>query len=104
MGHPMGDHADTGQALIFKVVDSVGQGGNDWEFGRCGFFGPSTTEHRESANEGGEPRFMVFTIKPGLVPSLKRSLHWQIQEATTGMRLEAYATNYLIIGTGLILQ
>jgi hypothetical protein len=49
----MGDHVDIGQALIFKVVDSVGQGGYDWELSRCGFFGPGTTEQRESANEGG---------------------------------------------------
>jgi hypothetical protein len=48
---------------------------------------------------------MVFTIKPGLVPSLERSLHWQIQEAATRAHLEANATNNLsFISTGLILQ
>jgi hypothetical protein len=48
---------------------------------------------------------MVFTIKPGLVSSLERSLHWQMQEATVGTRLEAYAANDLpIIDTGLILR
>jgi hypothetical protein len=71
MGQPMGGHADIGQALIFKVVDLVAQGGYNWELGRCGFFGPGTTELRESANEGWEARFMVFAIKPGLVPSLE---------------------------------
>jgi hypothetical protein len=48
---------------------------------------------------------MVFVIKPGLVPSLERILHWQIQEATARARLEAYAANNLsFIGIGLILQ
>jgi hypothetical protein len=48
---------------------------------------------------------MVFTIKSRLVPSLERSLHWQIQEATVRTRLEAYAAyNLPFIGTGLILQ
>jgi hypothetical protein len=47
---------------------------------------------------------MVFTLKTGLVPSLERSLHWQIQEAVVRARLEAYAANNLpFIGIGLIL-
>jgi hypothetical protein len=44
MGQPKGGHVDTGQAMIFKVVDSVAQGGYDWELGGCGFFGPGTTK------------------------------------------------------------
>jgi hypothetical protein len=67
----MGGHVDTDQALIFKVIDLVAQGGYDWELDSCGFFRPSTTEIRESSNEGREARFMVFTIKPGLVPYLE---------------------------------
>jgi hypothetical protein len=48
---------------------------------------------------------MVFAIKPRLVPSLERSLHWKIQEAAARACLEAYAAyNLPIIGTGLILQ
>jgi hypothetical protein len=48
---------------------------------------------------------MVFTTKSRLVPSLERSLHWQIQEAATRACLEAYAANNLpFIDTGLILQ
>jgi hypothetical protein len=46
---PMGGHADTSQALIFKVVDSIAQGGYDWELDSCGFFELGTTELRESA-------------------------------------------------------
>jgi hypothetical protein len=65
-GQPMGGHADTGQALIFKVIDSVAQGDYNWELGRCGFFRPGTTELGESTNEGREARFKVFTIEPGL--------------------------------------
>jgi hypothetical protein len=71
MDQPMGSHADTGQTLIFKVVDSIGQGGYDWELGGCGFFGPGTTELREVASEGREPSFMVCALKPRLVPSIK---------------------------------
>jgi hypothetical protein len=90
--------------LIFEVVDSVAQDGYDWEHDRCGFFGPGTTELKESANEGREARFMVFAIKLGLVTSLEQSLHWQIQEADARARLEAYAANDLpFIGAGLIL-
>jgi hypothetical protein len=74
-GQPMGGHADTGQALIFKVIDSVAKGSYDWEFIRCGFFVPGTTELRESTNEGWEATFIVFVIKLGLVLSLERSLH-----------------------------
>jgi hypothetical protein len=59
----------------------------------------------ELANEAREARFMVFTIKPGLVPSLEWSFHWQIQEAAVRVHLEAYTTNNLLfIGTELILQ
>jgi hypothetical protein len=48
---------------------------------------------------------MVFTVKPGLVPSLERSLHWEIQEATVRASLEAYAVNNLLfISAELILQ
>jgi hypothetical protein len=48
---------------------------------------------------------MVFVIKPGLMPSLERSLHWEIQEAAARASLEAYtASNLPVIGTGLILQ
>jgi hypothetical protein len=67
----MGGHADTGQALIFKVIVSLAQGGYDWELHRCGFFGLGTTELRKSSNEGREARFMIFTIKPRLVSSLE---------------------------------
>jgi hypothetical protein len=103
-GQPMGGHADTGQALIFKVVDSVAQGGYNWELGRCGFFELGTTELMELANKAWEARFMVFTIKPGHMSSVEQSLHWQIQEAAVRARLEAYAVNNLLfISTGLIL-
>jgi hypothetical protein len=48
---------------------------------------------------------MVFAIKPRLVPSLERSLHWQIQEVIVRSRLEAHtAYNLPFISTGLILQ
>jgi hypothetical protein len=74
----MDSNIDTSQAATSKVIDSVGQGGYNWELGRHGFFRPGTTVLRESANEGQQTRFMVFAMKPGLVPSLERHLHWQI--------------------------
>jgi hypothetical protein len=43
----MGGHADTGQALIFKVVDSVAQSSYDWELSIYGFFITGTTKLRE---------------------------------------------------------
>jgi hypothetical protein len=54
MDQLMGSHVDTGQTLIFKVVDSVAQGFYDWVLGSYGFFGPGTIEFREPANEGWE--------------------------------------------------
>jgi hypothetical protein len=67
----MGSHTNTGQVTTFKVIDSVGQGGYDWELDRYGFFRLGTTVLEDSANEGREARFMVFAIKPGLVSSLE---------------------------------
>jgi hypothetical protein len=72
----MGSNADADQATSFKVVDLVGHGGYNWELDRRGFFRSGTTILGESANEGREARFMVFTIKLGLVPFLERCLHW----------------------------
>jgi hypothetical protein len=71
----MGGHTDTGQAMTFKVVDSVTHDGYDWELGRCVFIRPGTTKLGESTNERREARFIVFAIKLGLVPSLERSIH-----------------------------
>jgi hypothetical protein len=48
----MGSHADTSQAMTFKVIDLVAQGGYDWDLGRCGFFRAGTTELGESMNKG----------------------------------------------------
>jgi hypothetical protein len=59
----MGSNADADQAVSFKVIDLVGQGGYNWELDRCGFFRPGTTILGESTNKGQEARFMVFVIK-----------------------------------------
>jgi hypothetical protein len=72
----MGGHVNISQALIFKVVDSVAQGSYDWKLDSCGFFGLGTTELGEPANKGRATWFIVFTIKPGLLPPLEQSLHW----------------------------
>jgi hypothetical protein len=42
---------------------------------------------------------VVLVIEPRLMPSLKRCLHWEIQETTAGAGLEAYTVdNWLALG------
>jgi hypothetical protein len=48
----------------------------DWSV----LFKPSLLTFRESTHEIREVRFMVFIVKPGLVPSSKRSLHRKVKE------------------------
>jgi hypothetical protein len=72
---PIGSHADTDQAAPFKVTDSVGKGGHDWEYDKYGFINPASIILEESAYKGWEARFMVFTIETRFVPSLDRCFH-----------------------------
>jgi hypothetical protein len=47
---------------------------------------------------------MVFTVKPGLVPSSKRSFLGKVKEAATRASLETHAPDHLlVIGTRLVL-
>jgi hypothetical protein len=50
--------------MPFQVANLVGQGSYVGEFGGCGFLQPTSIVLGESANEGWEAKFMVFTIKP----------------------------------------
>jgi hypothetical protein len=48
---------------------------------------------------------MIFTIKPGHVPPLEGSFHWEIDKATVGASLKTNTTdNFLIGGAGLVFQ
>jgi hypothetical protein len=47
---------------------------------------------------------MVFTIKPGFVPSPERCFHGEIEEVTTRASLETNNPDYLsVIGSWLVL-
>jgi hypothetical protein len=52
---------------------------------------------RESANKSGEAGFMVLVIEPSLMLSLKRSLHWEFQEAATRASLKTHTPNNLVV-------
>jgi hypothetical protein len=52
-----------------------------------------------------EVSFMVFIVKPRLMPSLERSIQGKIEEVAMRVRLDANTTNDLPFGsTRLILQ
>jgi hypothetical protein len=60
---------------------------------------------RESAYEGRDVGFMIFTTKLGFVPSSEGSFHVEVEEATTRVSLESSASdNHSVIGTQLIFQ
>jgi hypothetical protein len=51
----------------------------------------------------GKVVFMVFTIKPGHVPSLEGRFHGEIDKTIVGVSLNANTTDNLLIGgTGLV--
>jgi hypothetical protein len=75
------------------------------EFKGSRFFMPRTLELGEATDEWGKARFMVFTIKPGLVPCPEGSFHGEIDKANVGASLNANTTNNLSIGgAGLVFQ
>jgi hypothetical protein len=68
-------------------------------------FAPSVVKLRGSAHEGREVGFMIISIEPCPVPSLKRSFQGKIKEASIRASLETYAPNNLPVGgTRLVLQ
>jgi hypothetical protein len=104
-GQPMGGHADSYQALLFQVVDFVGQNCYLREFEWGGLFTPSSLELGEMAYKRREARFMVLTIKPGHMPSSERSLQRKVEEANTRAGLKTYTPNNLSVSdTWLVFQ
>jgi hypothetical protein len=89
-GQPMGSHANSCQALLFQVVDFVGQSCYLREFKWGGLLTPSSLELRESAYKGREARLVVLTIKPSPMPSPERSLQRKVKEANTRVGLKTY--------------
>jgi hypothetical protein len=69
------------------------------EFERSRFFTPSPMEFRESANKGSEARFMILVVEPRPVPSLKRSFHRKIKEASVRAGLKTHTPNDLTVVT-----
>jgi hypothetical protein len=75
------------------------------EFDGSWFFMPSPLIFRESAYERKDAWFMVFIVKPCLVPSLERSLHRKVKESTQRVSLKTHASNNLSVGgTWLVFQ
>jgi hypothetical protein len=105
VGQPMGGHSNSCQALLFQVIDFVGQSSNLGEFEWGRLFTPSPLEHGESANKRREAGFMVFIVEPCYVPSTKRRLHGVFKEAGVRAGLKTHAPNNLAVrGTRLIFQ
>jgi hypothetical protein len=99
----MGDHADSCQVMLFQEINLVGQGRDVGEFERSELFTPNPLELREPVNKWGEVGFMVFTVEPCHVPSLKQSFHGKVKEASTKEGLKTHTSNNLSVnGTRLI--
>jgi hypothetical protein len=98
-GQPMGGHADSCQALLFQVVDFVGQSCNSGEFEWGALFTPSSLELGEPAYKGRGARFMVLAIKLDPMPSSERSLHRKVEEASMRAGLKTYAPNNLTVSS-----
>jgi hypothetical protein len=95
----MGGHADSCQAALFQEIDFVGQCRNVGEVKRSRFFTPSSLEFRESTHKGREARFMILTVEPRPVPSLKRSHHRKIKEASVRTTLKTNTPMTLWLAT-----
>jgi hypothetical protein len=101
----MGGYANFGQVALFQGIDFVGQSSDVREFKRSRLCDPTPLVFRESAYKGRQVGFMVLTIEPGHVPSLKRSHHREFKKATSRVSLETHTLNNLSVsGTRLIFQ
>jgi hypothetical protein len=58
--------------FFLQDVDLVGQGSNLGKLEWSQLFTPSAVELGESAHEGREAGFMILTIEPCPMPSMKR--------------------------------
>jgi hypothetical protein len=90
VGQPMNGYAYSYQTVPFQGVNIVSQSSDMREFKRRGFFAPSPSKFRESAYKGREAWFIVLTVEPRHVPSLKRSLHGKFKKADTRAGLKTH--------------
>jgi hypothetical protein len=67
------------------------------EFNRSRLLDPSPLIFQESAYEGREAGFSVFTVEPCYVPSSKRGLHWEVQETALSASLKVYTPDNLSV-------
>jgi hypothetical protein len=94
----MGGHADSCQALLFQVVNFVGQSCYLREFEWGELFTSSSLKFRELlAYKGRQARFMILAIEPGLMPSPKISLQKKVEEISTRAGLKTYTPNNLSV-------
>jgi hypothetical protein len=64
---------------------------------------PGSLVLRGLANKGGEARFMIFTVKLGLVSSPERSFHREVKETAARASLKTYTLDDLsVIGAWLV--
>jgi hypothetical protein len=82
-GQPVGDHTDSSQAALCQEVNLVSQGYDMGEFKRSRLFTLGPLKFRESTYERREAGFVVLTVEPHPVSSLKGSLHREVKEAGT---------------------
>jgi hypothetical protein len=74
-GQSVGGHADSSQVMFFQETNLVCQSRDMREFKMGQFFTPRPLKFRELAYKRREARFVVLTVEPRLMPSLKGSLH-----------------------------
>jgi hypothetical protein len=74
-GQPLGGHTDSSQATLLQEINFVGQSRDMGEFKGGRFFTPRPLKFREPAYKRREVGFMVLTVEPLDVPSLKGSHH-----------------------------
>jgi hypothetical protein len=69
------------------------------KFERSGLFAASLMELGEPANKWGEVGFMVFTIEPCPVPSLKQCFCRKVKEDGARAGLKTHTSNNLSISS-----
>jgi hypothetical protein len=104
-GQPIGGYTDTCETMLLQGIDLVGQNSDMREFDRSRLFDPSPLVFKETAYKGGEFGFKVLAVELGLVPPLKRGLHWEVEEAALRASLKTHTPDNLSVsGTRLVFQ
>jgi hypothetical protein len=83
--------------MLFQEINLIGQARDMGEFKRSRLFTPSPLKFRESPYERREARFVVLTVEPRPMPSLKGSLHREVKEAGVRAGLETHTSDNLAV-------